>query len=131
MRVMFNSDDPSSAGYKSVKMKYIVFFICVISSIFGSIHCANWFFIFPTTAERWLWRICSSIVAIYPSLILIGTHLIGRYFSTKILPSYLGAITLIYLTRRTVLVIEAFATLRSLPPDAFAVVEWTSLLPHI
>lgn len=44
----------------------------------------------------------------------------------------LGAIGLIpYIVAHILLLVEAFISLRDLPPDALLAVRWTSFLPHL
>ncbi|KAJ7031840.1 hypothetical protein C8F04DRAFT_1185544 [Mycena alexandri] len=42
--------------------------------VFGSIHCAAWNALFPSTAEMWMWRIGSLFIVAYPVLtVLLGS----------------------------------------------------------
>ena len=43
---------------------YIARFFClpVVGGVFGGIHCAGWFFDFPSSAEAMLWRVSSAVL---------------------------------------------------------------------
>jgi hypothetical protein len=43
-----------------------ILLLAVLGSMFGVIHCAGWNLLFPTSAERKLWRVASLIVTILP-----------------------------------------------------------------
>jgi hypothetical protein len=50
----------------------------------------------------------------------------GGLFLTTI-PTFM----LLYVVARVVLLVQAFMTLRSLPPGAYQTVHWTTFIPHI
>jgi hypothetical protein len=61
-------------------------------------------------------------------------HSLGCHSSSTISDGYLVDICCIipiYLLARIALLVEAFFSLRSLPPGAYSVVNWTGYLPHI
>ncbi|KDR77200.1 hypothetical protein GALMADRAFT_435458 [Galerina marginata CBS 339.88] len=114
------------------------------AALFGGLHCAAWFFTFPSDAELLVWRVCSAAISIIPLGILtmyiadfryrkaesnsrtkklFGILVDLLFYSLLLLPIYAAA--------RLLLLGEAFATLRYLPPDALAVVDWATFLPHI
>ena len=37
-----------------------IFFMSFFGVVFGGIHCAEWFFHFPSSDEAMLWRVCSA-----------------------------------------------------------------------
>ena len=39
-----------------------VFFISVVGVVFGGIHCAGWFFNFPSNVEAMLWQVSSAVL---------------------------------------------------------------------
>ena len=111
----------------------IVICMPVVGGVFGGIHCAGWFFTFPSSAEAMLWRVSSAVLTgvaflspvIFAFLaILNGIH---EYF-----PVAVGVIfLLVYVVSRLLLIVEAFISLRHLTPGMLALVKWTSFLPHI
>ena len=113
----------------------VAFFIClpVVGGVFGGIHCVGWFFDFPSSAEAMLWRVSSAVLTVVaflsPIIVAILVYLsdIQEYFSVAV-----GAIfLLVYVVSRLLLVVEAFISLRHLTPGMFALVKWTSFIPHI
>ena len=114
-------------------------FFPIVGVIFGGIHCAGWFFYFPSSDEAMLWRISSAIIAGIPFLtplvasLLFGFHELTHWHLVPLefLPP-LGIIALlVYVVSRLILLVEAFISLRHLTPGMLAVVKWTSFIPHI
>ena len=111
------------------------FFFPVVGVIFGGIHCAGWFFDFPSSDEAMLWRVSSAVLTGSPVLILILTFLLlcifdepqMSYFGFPVLAIVLQA----YVVSRLFLLVEAFISLRDLTPGMLAIVKWTSFIPHI
>ncbi|KAF8900230.1 hypothetical protein CPB84DRAFT_1779103 [Gymnopilus junonius] len=107
----------------------------IIGSIFGGIHCLGWNFIFPSLAELISWRVCSLLITIAPVL----SAILLWYDSKKTSPILLSHLTvpaqlllsILYLISRLFLLVEAFASLRKLPPGAYSAVEWVTFIPHI
>ncbi|KDR77183.1 hypothetical protein GALMADRAFT_66531 [Galerina marginata CBS 339.88] len=119
-------------------------FTWTIAALFGSLHCAAWFFAFPSHAELILWRVCSALISIIPLGLLLFFMAIfagdnmesfgsGKSFEVVEFTLFIFSIFFlpIYAIARLLLLGEAFATLRYLPPRALAVVDWLSFLPHI
>jgi len=110
-----------------------VLLVIVIASAFGGIHCFGWSFTFPSTTERTLWRVASVSISCLPLvMMLVGTTIA----MTIEIPDALWAIIIVpflslYVFSRLVLLVLPFLCLRSLPPAAYHVVRWTSLIPHI
>ncbi|KDR77205.1 hypothetical protein GALMADRAFT_246490 [Galerina marginata CBS 339.88] len=116
----------------------------IIATVFGALHCAAWFFAFPTHIELIIWRTCSALISIIPlgMLLLFLTYFPGQDMRPRstsrrlfgilwtILSIFMFSLP-IYVIARLFLLGEAFAALRYLPPDALAVVDWLSFLPHI
>ena len=112
----------------------------VVGVVFGGIHCAGWFFEFPSSAEAMLWRVSSAVLTstafLFPILlsfvVVLFGDLIGRtdqrsYFTFAIFSIFL----LGYVVSRLLLIVEAFISLRHLTPKMLALVKWTSFIPHI
>ena len=118
------------------------------SVAFGAVNLSAWNAYFPSTAERWLWRSASLwIISSGTIWVIINASArlnrrIDRYWE-KILNleahwwDYAWIATmcaiagLFYVGSRVFLVIEAFLSLRSLPPGAYLTPDWSNLLPHL
>ncbi|KAJ7079002.1 hypothetical protein C8R44DRAFT_895779 [Mycena epipterygia] len=52
----------------------IPFYIgCLVGTIFSVVHCAAWNTNFPSTIKKWMWRVCSLLVATIPAVFgLVG-----------------------------------------------------------
>ena len=118
----------------------IVICMPVVCVVFGGIHCAGWFFDFPSSAEAMLWRVSSgvltSIAFLFPILSMSVFTLFGDsitrtherwYFTLALLSIFLQ----LYVMSRLLLLVEAFISLRHLTPGMLALVKWTSFIPHI
>jgi len=64
--VTFNFSIRPCKLYGSVWVSSHLFLLLVFGTIFGGIHCAGWYFPFPTYAKQELWRVASVIVTISP-----------------------------------------------------------------
>lgn len=144
--VLVHLDHPSKSE------KYSLALCGLAGSLFGVIHCIAWHFQFPTTAEKVMWRVASILVTAAPLLwysivsaivmllkkkttseisgasrwviVLLGSLI--RYIGMALVPVLLYS----YFLARLLLVIESFVSLRSLSPEAFQVVAWTTFIPH-
>lgn len=99
----------------------------VVAVAFGGVHCIPWSFQFPTSAEKIAWRIASVVTAITPLIVALALsvgsgvlHKIGNFL-----------LFFAYVSARLALLALAFTTLRSLPPDSYTTVHWTTFIPHI
>lgn len=119
--------------------------------VFGSLHFIAWNFAFPTTFERWLWRV-GCIIGVATPACGILVHLAPVFWpflterrrsdSTGYYPSfkkplmdvikppmYLGLLVC-YTTARCFILVEVFRSLAFLPSDVFKT-SWPANLPHI
>ncbi|KAG1840518.1 hypothetical protein C8R48DRAFT_620845 [Suillus tomentosus] len=115
----------------------------IMAIIFGGIHCMAWFFAFPTYEEQVLWRISAVVTTCTPCLCLsayLNSEIIDlvrrlpdseRHIIWGVYLMTCYALVTLYITARVVLLVLMFTTLRNLPPDAYKVVSWTSLVPHL
>ncbi|KAJ7903376.1 hypothetical protein B0H14DRAFT_2328917 [Mycena olivaceomarginata] len=108
-------------------------FECLVGIVFGAIHCAAWNTGFPTAEEMWIWRSCSLSVTAIP-ILWLASFLCTRINSLAVL--VLGTMLvflflLIYVLARIPLLLFPFMVLRSLPPAAFADVNWSVYIPHL
>ena len=109
--------------------------------IFGGIHCAGWFFNFPSSDEAMLWRVSSVVLTGTALLLPLLAILLGLVKSLSLSESFPCArvfirrvimiIFLVYVVSRLLLLVEAFISLRHLTPGMLALVKWTSFIPHI
>jgi len=112
--------------------------VSAIASAFGGIHLFGWSFVFPSGLERTLWRLASVSITVVPivisSLAFATRRMPDEYFAqledfytfiTWILPLFF------YICGRFVLLVVPLLCLRSLPPAAYHIVHWTSLIPHV
>lgn len=124
----------------------LIVMLPIIGSLFGGIHCVGWFFSLPTRVELLIWRFSAIYIAGLP----IVVQVCGIYFATGLderrtrlnrvlLPVVhltvsvlVGIIGLpLYVIARFLLLAESLATLRELAPRTYAIVSWTSFIPHI
>jgi len=144
----FYSYIPSEADYISIiLLSHTV--TSMVGGIFGAIHCFGWSFNFPSHVESILWRVAASLITGFPVLMLVhlGFYLFTNHFSVwkswsplgikikdsiRHLIKYTFRISApVYLLARIALLVEALLGLRNLPPGAYSVVEWSSVLPHV
>jgi hypothetical protein len=128
----------SASEVNNIQGRFLPFAIeGLVGTVFGAIHCAAWNADFPTTAERWMWRSCSSMIVAIPAVIV----LIGVLSAiTDVDESQLGdAMTTIglivpipiYIITRLILITLPLVALRSLPPGALMDVNWSVYIPHL
>ncbi|KAF8505041.1 hypothetical protein BU17DRAFT_58091 [Hysterangium stoloniferum] len=116
----------------------------LLGTVFGAIHFIGWFYTFPTHTEALLWLVCSVLITFdqflftvwmgfFDLMDVVGypprgsrTYLALLWFNTFTMCTFPA-----YLLARLGLLVEAFISLRTLPPKAYQNVEWTSFLPHI
>ena len=124
---------------KDVAVAYI-FFMPIVGVVFGGIHCAGWFFNFPSSDEAMLWRVSSAVLTgtafLLPLLVCLFTVLDGSSLAEVFPKEYIAypvltIILLVYVVSRLLLLVEAFISLRHLTPGMLALVKWTSFIPHI
>ena len=113
----------------------LVFFFPVVGGTFGGIHCAGWFFYFPSSDEAMLWRVSSAVLTgsaiLFPILISLLHIIFGDAQFDRFGVPILSIILLAYVVSRLLLLVEAFISLRHLTPGMLALVKWTSFIPHI
>ena len=110
----------------------LYFLFPIVGVIFGGIHCAGWFFTFPSSDEAMLWRVSSAALTGSAFLLPLLSALIRliKDDSEFGLP-VLAIMLLVYVFSRLLLLVEAFISLRHLTPGMLALVKWTSFIPHI
>ena len=118
------------------------------SMAYGAIHVAAWDYFFPTYIEQLFWHLSSVWVTFCAAFWLLRNMLahlfpsIDRvwiaYNQRKLSWSWFGVITLLcllcgvsYIMSRAYLVIEAFVSIRRVPPDVYLTPVWSQVFPHL
>ena len=118
----------------------ILFCMSVVGGVFGGIHCAGWYFDFPSSAEAMLWRVSSAVLTgiafLFPIFIGFMAFLSELIFSDITRQDQFSIavstiIVLVYVVSRLLLLVEAFISLRHFTPGMLELVKWTSFIPHI
>ena len=128
---------PTFYSMDNEMMDPVGFFILfpVVGVIFGGIHCAGWFFNFPSSYEAMLWRVSSAVLTGSAILIPLLMVFVGNIFDNSQFKHFgipiLTILLLVYVVSRLLLLVEAFISLRHLTPGMLALVKWTSFIPHI
>ena len=132
-----------------------IFGVLAAAASYGGIHLLAWNGPFPTTTERWTWRvsciIISSPICVVPlgGLIIYGlnlkrsdharaSHARSRAFSKEVmmflveaLPYILGVLYILcYMAARVYLIVECFVNLAKLPPEVYTRPVWSQYIPH-
>jgi len=112
-----------------------IFLVATMTLAFGGIHCIGWSFTFPSSTEQTLWRVASlSITGVPIAIILFVLGLVvdsELHFDDSCAFVTFISLLFLYILGRLVLLVLPFLSLRSLPPAAFHVVQWTSFIPHV
>lgn len=109
----------------------------LIATAFGAIHFIAWAYSSPESdVERILWRAASIAVTSLPVAFVADAAFILKVdvppWYTLITSKFVLPLGVsLYIGARVLLLVLSFASLRSLPPDAFEDVWWTTYLPHI
>ena len=119
---------------EGAEIGFAVFFP-VVGVIFGGIHCAGWFFNFPSSDEAMLWRVSSAVLTgsaiLFPIIGVLLVSILGQPQYERFGIPVLAITLLVYVVSRLLLLVEAFISLRHLTPGMLALVKWTSFIPHI
>ena len=118
-----------------------IFSMSLVGVVFGGIHCAGWFFNFPSSDEAILWRVSSAVLTgiafLLPLLVFLfylvetALSLTENFLWTAFIIAVVTIIFLVYVVSRLLLLVEAFISLRYLTPGMLELVKWTSFIPHI
>ncbi|KZP11769.1 hypothetical protein FIBSPDRAFT_937362 [Athelia psychrophila] len=104
----------------------------IVAMVFGAVHCVAWSYVFPSLAERRMWRVCAITIAAIP-LPMAAAFAVSDPFNGPSLYSMLSMAigALLYISARILLLVLSFTTLRHLPLSAFQTVQWTTWIPHV
>jgi hypothetical protein len=109
----------------------------IVGMAFGAMHCIAWSYEFPSHTELVLWHIsCVTMMAV-PLLSAVACALVSIGESPQVIVIFAACLILLvlsawlYIAARIATIVMAFTTLRSLPSEAFTVVDWTTFIPHI
>jgi hypothetical protein len=113
----------------------------VVSVLFGAMHCIAWYYEFPSSPERWGWRISCIVISVLPLFLLLVFTVLWKMgvtsrLSTRTHGSALFHILHVsfvwpYVTSRIVLLLFPLIALRALPSGAYADINWATMIPHI
>jgi hypothetical protein len=99
--------------------------------IFGAVHLLAWNSVFPSYAEKILWRVSSFVTMFGPLAALgAGSTLAKFHKGNTALISILGLLSLIFCLCWAFVIVEALRSLYYLPPAVF-VATWTANVPHL
>lgn len=117
----------------SQKILFVIFYLS--ATVFGAVHCTAWNFEFSSSFDRISWCLSSLILTILPGCYIGCQYCLARrrlFTDIKylLIVSWGFVIPLYFIARITTTVV-AFNSLASLPPGAFPVSYWASLIPHI
>ena len=135
----YASDSAQTSGHYEDALA-VIFCMPVIGVVFGGIlHFVGRFFDFPSSAEAMLWRVSSAVLTgiafLFPIFFAFGAFSISVSNSSRLLKYstivFLSIVILVYVVSHLLLLVEAFISLRHLTPGMFALVKWTSFIPHI
>ncbi|KAJ7252978.1 hypothetical protein C8J57DRAFT_1077116 [Mycena rebaudengoi] len=99
--------------------------------IFGAIHCSAWAAVFPSTVEKWLWRMCAVLVTAIPTLMGLAQMWTNSAVHSRLLTISLAGTLLLYILFRILLIVLPFTTLRILSANDLIDVDWTAFIPHV
>lgn len=113
-------------------------------AVFGAIHCLAWHFSFPSHADQVMWRL-ASLGVVTSCFVTFQTAFFyyvtdpdgtGGFWTVLITLVLIGLrlcfwALIVYPVARIALLILSITSLRSLPPSAFATIDWVELVPHI
>jgi hypothetical protein len=120
-----------------------VFGVNGVGVLFGAIHCIAWSSDFPSSLERFLWRLFATLCAGSSALLLflfmpyygiryiegLGDRQISMWeywISLRIMPP----LWLLYLASRFYLLFAIFYTLRAMPVEVYKTVNWIEYAPY-
>ncbi|KAK0432797.1 hypothetical protein EV421DRAFT_1719237 [Armillaria borealis] len=116
------------------QIRYSAYFGGCFGALFGGIHCIGWSSSgsFDSSLEQLLWKISSLSIAIIPAILALEVLTFNKFRWVPPLTRYSVPILIfIYLCARIYILVDIFASLRSLPSAALEEIDWTRYIPHI
>jgi len=117
----------------SLRTPAVIISFSIIGGIFGAIHCLAWNSVFPTHAERILWRVAALAVTAIPGIIYTAYafHPSSLNFRETLQSPFVVPLATIYCLARTSLLVIAIIDLHALPFKAYLIPSWSKFVPHI
>ncbi|CAA7268589.1 unnamed protein product [Cyclocybe aegerita] len=125
---------------KEGKNNYYIGLGLLVAMLFGVIHCVGWNFDFPTSQERFLWRLAAAYIAVAPlPFQLLGSAILrhrktgsrrSRVFMYMSARAWYSILALYVLARFALLVLPLIA-FRKLPSGAYVDLAWSQYIPHV
>jgi len=105
-------------------------FIQIVIAVYITIDALGWTAYFPTDAERILWHVSIGMLAVAVTVFLLLVLILRVY---KIDTPHVALFVVLFfeMIGRTLLTIEAFISIRSLPIGAYSTPSLSDFLPHI
>jgi hypothetical protein len=142
------SNWPSNDLLRNVNGLVVGMTLWLANLCYGAFHLAAWNDHFPSSAEKWLWRISAAYIAFCGGFWVILNSAVSKWarlntFWEKWMDgekSLLQSLTLgatvivcgLSLTlARLYVVVEAFLSIRQLPIEAYRTPQWTDVFPHL
>ena len=142
------SNWPSNDLLRNVNGLVVGMTLWLANLCYGAFHLAAWNDHFPSTAEKWLWRVSAAYIAFCGGFWVILNSAVSKWarlntFWEKWMDgekSLLQSLTLgatvivcgLSLTlARLYVVVEAFMSIRQLPIEAYRTPQWTDVFPHL
>lgn len=112
--------------------------VVLIFILYGAAHSSAWDNVYPTWAEKLLWRICCVSLMVVPTLVLGFSYITGilegkrRWYRLHLLFMCLwGFFFCVTPFFSLFLIVESFISIRHLPAGAYKSVVWEDIWPHI
>ncbi|KAJ6573413.1 hypothetical protein DFH09DRAFT_1151777 [Mycena vulgaris] len=141
LAAIYGSDDYNPASSNCVPLlwsppmqpHFIPAFILemLAAVVFGAIHCSAWAAVFPSTAEKWLWRMCAVLVTAIPTLMGLVQMWNKSTVHSRLITILLAGTFLLYILSRILLIVLPFTALRILSANDLIDVDWTGFIPHV
>ncbi|PBK68219.1 hypothetical protein ARMSODRAFT_1085523 [Armillaria solidipes] len=116
------------------QIRYSAYFGGCFGALFGGIHCIGWSSSgsFDSSLEQLLWKVSSLSIAIIPVILALEVLTFNKFRWVPPLTRYsVPFLIFIYLCARIYILVDIFASLRSLPSAALEEIDWTRYIPHI
>jgi hypothetical protein len=97
----------------------IVILVGIVTSLFGACHVIAWDFPFPSFVEKLLWRVSSLVCIVLPMVLL----LLGTRQESSAWDWVISSTGLVYILVRLFLLVEVFASFRSVPAGVYQTVK--------